>query len=83
MASDWKSLIDSSLGASELAVEAMMVTSACVGWEAAGASASASGLVIEGTKVTGDCVGWVVAVVGARVLSLSLMSFASAIDFEL
>ena len=59
------------------------MTSSCVRWEAAGASASASGLVIEGTKVTGDCVGWVVAVVGARVLSLSLMSFASAIDFEL
>jgi hypothetical protein len=82
MASDWKSLIDSSLGASKLAMEAMMVTSACVGWEAAGASALALGLVIGGTKVTGGCVGWAVAGVGSRVLSLSLMSFASAIDFE-
>jgi hypothetical protein len=35
-----------------LDVEAMMVTSACVGWEAARASAPASGLVIGGMKVT-------------------------------
>ena len=60
-----------------------MVTSTCVGWEAARASAPTSRLVIGGMKVTDGCVGWVVAGVGAQVLSLSLMSFASAIDFEL
>ena len=44
-----------------MATEAMMVTSTCVGWEVARASAPTSRLVIRGTKVTDGCVGWVVA----------------------